>query len=148
MWSYRWARMRYNLKKRKRMDLSLIPKFQRGTFVNFVGRYDTLPMEVLGTKDNGGDRIVSCYIRGTEWQFLESDLRTLVFREFAWFMHPRTGKWMSGKTRGWMAVLIHLFTLILCAGIATTHGWWGLCPIVIPAAYWYYTWRNFKGLTV
>jgi hypothetical protein len=78
MWSYRWARMRYNLNKRKRMDLSLIPKFPRGTFVNFVGRRDLQPMEVLGTEVNmHGNRIVNCHFLGDEWHFLEDELRTI-----------------------------------------------------------------------
>lgn len=81
-------------------------------------------------------------------QWPERLLRPITFGEFVWFIHPRSGKWMSGKTRGWMAVLIHLFTLVLCAGVATTSLAWAPAPLLIPALYWYMTWRNFTGRTV
>lgn len=40
-------------------------------------------------------------------------LRRPKFREFIWFRNPNTGGWMFGKTRGWMAGIIHLFSLII-----------------------------------
>lgn len=130
------------------MDQSLIPKFPRGTFVNFSngsewdGRY---PMEVLGTHEGLGVRTVHVVDRDGEGKFLEEHLRTMTFSEFCWFYHPTAHHWMSGKTRGWMAVLIHVFTLILCLGIASTLGWWGVAPLVIPALYWWGAYMNFKG---
>ena len=52
---------------------------------------------------------------------MSEELRPPTFGEFAWFKHPRTGGWMSGKTRGYMAVIIHLFALALFViGIRTS----------------------------
>ena len=52
-------------------------------------------------------------------------LRRPKFREFIWFRNPNTGGWMFGKTRGWMAILIHLFALIIfsCGFTIEEFGW-------------------------
>ncbi len=77
-------------------------------------------------------------------------VRGLRYREFIWFRHPITGNWMCGKTRGYMAVIIHMFALVLIVlGIAT----WGDGPtwtaIVIGAAillgFWIGTRNNYTG---
>lgn len=59
----------------------------------------------------------------------DKDIRRLTFREFIWFEHPTTLHMMSGKTRGYMAIIIHLFALGLCAASVTT------CFVVIDGKY-------------
>ena len=125
-------------------DLSRPYKFAPLTYVAFDSQIRQNPMLVEFTRNE----IVTLWCLEKTMQWPERLLRPITFSEFVWFIHPRTGKWISGKTRGWMAVLIHLFALILCAGIATTSLAWAPAPLVIPALYWYMTWRNFKGLTV
>lgn len=131
-------------------DLSRPAKFKAQSYVALDAHPDGegLPMLVEYTKNGIVTVWAASEFGSQQWHFVEADLRPITFSEFVWFIHPRSGKWMSGKTRGWMAVLIHLFTLILCAGIATTSLAWAPAPLVIPALYWYMTWRNFKGLTV
>lgn len=75
-------------------------------------------------------------------------LRRPTFREFIWFRNPNTGGWMFGKTRGWMAGIIHLFSLIIfsCGFTIEEFGWqlfthaFGLSII---ALMWYGTWANY-----
>ncbi len=47
--------------------------------------------------------------------FYEHKLRPMTFREFASFTHPVTGRWMVGKTRGYMAAIIHALGLLFIA---------------------------------
>lgn len=126
------------------MDQSRPYKFAPLTYVAFSDPHRQNPMLVEFTKNE----MVTVWYLGKTMQWPERLLRPITFSEFLWFRHPRSRKWMSGKTRGWMAVLIHLFTFLLCAGIGTTSLAWAPAPMVIPALYWWMTWRNFKGLTV
>lgn len=127
------------------MDQSRPYKFAPLTYVKHAEHpYEWGVMLVELTKG----AVVWCWSAGIQTHFVEKKLRPITFGEFAWFRHPRSLKWMSGKTRGWMAALIHLFSFVLCYGIATTSLAWAPAPLVIPALYWYMTWRNFKGLTV
>jgi hypothetical protein len=82
-------------------------------------------------------------------------LRPMTFREFALFRHPLTGEWMVGKTRGWMAVVIHALSLLgIVAGIV--EGARGNLPALsvtgislgVLVLFWAFTYRNFKGTTV
>jgi len=85
----------------------------------------------------------------------EADLRPMTFEEFASFTHPKTGGWMVGKTRGWMAVVIHALSLLgIVAGIAQAAmgniaalSVTGISLAVL-VLFWVYTYRNFKGTTV
>jgi hypothetical protein len=85
----------------------------------------------------------------------EYDLRPMTFREFASFQHLLTGKWMVGKTRGWMAVVIHALSLLgIGAGLAQAAmgnlaalSVTGISLAVV-VLFWVYTYRNFKGTTV
>lgn len=132
------------LLRRRHMDQSRPYKFAPLTYVAFSDPHRQNPMQVEFTKNE----VVTVWYLGETMQWPERLLRPITFGEFLWFRHPRSLKWMSGKTRGWMAVLIHLFSFVLCAGVATTSLAWAPAPLVIPAVYWYMTWRNFKGLTV
>lgn len=75
-------------------------------------------------------------------------LRRPTFREFIWFRNPNTGAWMFGKTRGWMAILIHLFALIIfsCGFTIEEFGWqlfthaFGLAIIGLM---WLGSWMNY-----
>jgi hypothetical protein len=88
-------------------------------------------------------------------RFPEVLLRPMTFDEFASFTHPLTGEWMVGKTRGWMAVVIHALSLLgIVAGIVETArgniaalSVTGISTAVV-ALFWVMTRRNFKGTTV
>ena len=75
-------------------------------------------------------------------------LRSPTFREFIWFRNPNTGGWMFGKTRGWMAILIHVFALIIfsCGFTIEEFGWqlfthaFGLAIIGLM---WLGSWMNY-----
>jgi hypothetical protein len=74
------------------------------------------------------------------------ELRPLKWREFIWFKHPRTGAWMSGKTRGYMAVIIHLFSMMLTgAAHGQSFSWWGLLGLLPVGGYWLGTRNNYTG---
>lgn len=76
----------------------------------------------------------------------DSDIRVLTFREFIWFEHPVTLHMMSGKTRGYIAIIIHVMTFLL-TGAAEAQGfsWWGLLCLLPVAGYWWGTWNNYTG---
>jgi len=77
---------------------------------------------------------------------MSEELRPLTFREFVWFEHPVTLHMMSGKTRGYMAIIIHVMTFLL-TGAAEAQGfsWWGLLCLLPVAGYWWGTWNNYTG---
>jgi hypothetical protein len=79
----------------------------------------------------------------------EADVRRLTWREFVWFKHPTTGMMMSGKTRGYMAIIIHVFALIIGALGFTVDGPWKVAPFILCAGivgvYWLGTRNNFTG---
>ena len=86
---------------------------------------------------------------GLYWEhILGEELRAPTFREFLWFRNPNTGGWMFGKTRGWMAILIHLFALIIfsCGFTIEEFGWqlfthaFGLAIIGLM---WLGSWMNY-----
>lgn len=74
-------------------------------------------------------------------------LRRPTFWEFLWFRNPNTGGWMFGKTRGWMAILIHVFgSIVIYCSTTVVQAWWnvlvafiGIAPI---AAVWIGVKRN------
>ncbi len=120
-------------------------KFEPGTLVVFGG-------EVYLVDHNSDSDL--CWIKHRDFSLTipvqDYFVRGLTYREFIWFRNPITGNWMCGKTRGYMAVIIHLFALLLIVlGIAT----WGQGPtwtaIVIGAAillgFWIGTRNNYTG---
>ncbi len=114
-------------------------KFDPGTLVIY-GR------QVYLVDHNSGAE--TCHIErdGTMRPIPERYLRALTFGEFAWFRHPVTGHMMSGKTRGYMAVVIHLFTLLLFFGsIAQDASWWSAFALIPVVGYWFGTRMNYLG---
>jgi hypothetical protein len=91
---------------------------------------------------------------GTRW-VPEYLLHPMTFDEFASFTNPKTGAWMVGRTRGWMAVVIHALSLLgIVAGIveAAMGNLAALSVTGISLAvlvlFWVFTYRNFKGTTL
>lgn len=86
-------------------------------------------------------------VNGIEFTHRESSLRELTFLEFACHKDTRGRGFMVGKTRGWMALLIHVFTLILIGASFTIQGPWLLAPLLIGggvlAIFWVSTRMNF-----
>lgn len=86
---------------------------------------------------------------GTFWEHVYGEvLRRPTFREFIWFRNPNTGAWMFGKTRGWMAILIHLFALIIfsCGFTIEEFGWQlftHVFGLAIIGLMWLGTWMNY-----
>jgi hypothetical protein len=135
-------------------------KFKSNTIVmwrNLIGIYEPVFIE---SRDNSNEApdvwsySVTAWERCTlyvhEWQ-----LRPMTFGEFASFTHPTSGTWMVGKTRGWMAWVIHFLALNgIVAGIveAATGNLAALSVTGISLAvlvlFWIYTYRNFTGKTV
>lgn len=87
-------------------------------------------------------------IIGLKEHIREAALRRPTFLEFAWYLHP-SGHYMCGKTRGYMAIIIHAFCLTMAAVMASTGVWWMTwLPALIVGAFWLGTWKNFKGTWV
>lgn len=86
----------------------------------------------------------------------EDNLRPITLREFACFRHPKTGNWMVGKTRGWMAYIIHLISLnAITLSLREAFEYGNLAALSVTAIslatiilFWIYTNRNLKGKTV
>lgn len=118
-------------------------KFDPGTLVVYGG-------EVCLVDHNSGEQM--CHLkRGDDIiKVPERFLRKMKWAEFCLFIHPLTGHMMCGKTRGYMAVIIHLFGLILIGvGIATWADGSTWTAIVIGVAilvlFWVGTWKNHTG---
>lgn len=124
-------------------------KFEPGTLVKWTQHNDNITYIV--DHNSAADL---CWIHHYRFNqpipVAERMVRGLRYHEFCWFLHPETGNWMCGKTRGYMAVIIHMFALVLIVlGIAT----WGDGPtwtaIVIGAAillgFWIGTRNNYTG---
>lgn len=115
-------------------------KFDPGTLVIYGGQV------CLVDHNSGAD---TCHIKRYRYPIMEVPerfLRPLTFGEFASFHHPDTGLWMSGKTRGYMAAIIHLFTVLLFgASIAQDATWWSAFALIPVAGYWLGTWMNYTG---
>ena len=95
--------------------------------------------------DNSHPHGLTVIVQGSRTvKAMSEELRPLTFGEFAWFKHPRTGGWMSGKTRGYMAIIIHLFSMLL-TGAAEAQGfsWWGVLGLLPVGGYWFGTWMNY-----
>jgi len=129
-------------------DDSYVPKFKTGELVapkagGWVG--EVLPSSQYS--ELAGGMMYSLLVNGIEFTHRESSLRELTFLEFA--CHKDTGGhgFMVGKTRGWMALLIHVFTLILIGASFTIQGPWLLAPLLIGsgvlAIFWVSTRMNF-----
>lgn len=109
----------------------------------------------------GGEVCLVDHHSGPEWCHIVKDggfpfpvperfLRALTFAEFASFTHPESGVWMVGNTRGYMALIIHLFALALIA--AAVHTWgdgptWtaAVLGVAIIAGFWIGTYLNYTG---
>lgn len=120
-------------------------KFDPGTLVKWVRHDDDRTFVV---DHNSGQDL--CWIAHRDMNqpipVSEVFVRALTFREFAWFRHPLTGHLMSGKTRGYMAAIIHLFTALLFgASIAQEATWWSAFALIPVAGYWLGTWMNYTG---
>ena len=158
MWSYRWARMRYELKKQRHMaNESLIPKFERGTFVQYASRTCRFPLEVLGTYEEGQRWVKVIDHKGERDEFWEDHLRLMTFWEKLFYYHPTAHHWAIGNQEAW----IKLVWLIACMTIGITTF---ILPAYIPEVYKYiiasaftflpipalvfFEWMNFKGYRI
>ena len=136
-------------------------KFKSNTIVMWImdGLCDDIPLYIESV-DNSNEApdvwrySITSIGQGTRYEF-EYDLRPMTFREFASFTHPKTGEWMVGKTRGWMAVVIHALSLLgIVAGIVeAARGNLAALSVTgislaVVVLFWVYTYRNFKGTTV
>ena len=88
-------------------DQSRLAKFHTGDLVMYGGFVYILD-------HNSGKE--DCHIKRFEVLFPvpERFLRKLTFAEFAWFRNPVTGHMNCGKTRGLMAITIHIAALLAC----------------------------------
>lgn len=86
----------------------------------------------------------------------EQDLRPMTFREFVSFKNPATEEWMVGKTRGWMALIIHIISAygigtslkdVIAYGNLASLSVAGIAAGVL-VGFWIFTFRNYKGTTV
>ena len=111
--------------------MSYKPQFDTGDLVvtpeENIGIVD-MCQYVAGPSSNPGMVYkIKCGSRtGPFWEFVFGEvLRAPTFREFLWFRNPNTGGWMFGKTRGCMAILIHVFALIIfsCGFTIEEFGW-------------------------
>jgi len=136
------------------MNTSTRPVYEKGVLVRTKQFYRTGIVEAHRNNDIGK---VQCQVRF--WSHItdnavhwidEADLRAQTFTEFASFIHPQTHGWMVGKTRGYMAAIIHLLALAL---IGVSLATWGDGPtwtaavlgVAIIAGFWWGTWNNFTG---
>lgn len=120
-------------------NLSRPVEFEPGTLVMYYDHVYIVDhnsgMALCWVKRNGGDPIA----------MNEASLRTLTFREFASFIHPITGGWMVGKTRGYMAALIHLFSFFLLgASVSQDGGWWSAFALIPVVGFWIGTYKNWN----
>ena len=94
-------------------DQSRLAKFHTGDLVMYGGFVYILD-------HNSGKE--DCHIKRFEVLFPvpERFLRKLTFAEFAWFRNPVTGHMNCGKTRGFMAITIHIATLIVPRELASS----------------------------
>ncbi len=82
----------------------------------------------------------------------EARLRTMTKKEYAWFKHPKDGKWMCGRTEGWMAIIIHIAfvtgSTVCLSTVGKDAAWTGMIPLVLMVVgFWRYTMRNYSGKT-
>lgn len=124
-------------------------KFETGTLVKWIRHSDKRTFIV---DHNSGED--SCWIHHRDFNqpipVSEIDVRAQTWWEFASFMHPMSGLWMVGKTRGYMAAIIHLFAGIL---IAVSLATWGDGPtwtatvigVWLLVGFWIGTWLNYTG---
>jgi len=114
-------------------------KFDPGTLVVY-GR------QVYLVDHNSGPD--TCHLKrgGDIIKVPERFLRKMKWSEFCLFKHPVTGNLMSGKTRGYMALVIHLFTaLLFSASIVQDASWWSAFALIPVVGYWIGTRMNFIG---
>ncbi len=89
---------------------------------------------------------VICWPSPTPYPVHQAAIHRLTFVRFALFRHPSSGVWMSGKTRGWVALLIHLFSAMLCGGsVAQSGGWWSAFALIPIVVYWIGSYKNWNG---
>lgn len=78
----------------------------------------------------------------------EGHLEDIGWNDYIWFRNPETGRMNMGKTRGWMAAIIHLFGGILFGCGFSVIGPWKIAPFLLGAGtiglLWFGTWMNFK----
>jgi hypothetical protein len=123
-------------------DQSRLAKFHTGDLVMYGGFVYILD------HNSGKD---DCHIKRFEILFPvpERFLRKLTFAEFAWFRNPVTGHMNCGKTRGFMAITIHIAALIVFFAGFTVDGPWKIAPFAIGAGvlaiFWIGTRANFTG---
>jgi len=132
-------------------------KFKSNTIVMWRKTMRYIPVFVE-SKDNSNEApdvwrySVTDMNYGTRW-VPEYLLHPMTFEEFASFTHPKTGAWMVGKTRGWMALVIHLlsaFGLGTSLKDAIAYGnlaslWVTGISLAVVVLFWVFTYRNFKG---
>lgn len=77
----------------------------------------------------------------------EGKLKAFDWKTFVWYRNPESTRMSVGKTRGWMAILIHVFSIIIFGCGFTVVGPWKIAPFVLGAGtiglFWLGTWKNF-----